>query len=305
MCIAMESERWKLIWNFFGKNFVELFVDFLLNRTTKLNRFSLLFYRHGATKVHRFLRPFSVFHSLILSLNFSLHDDYHHEQQRFSILCQQQISTWLISSAPDSFSWLWITWGDFCCLSFSISHMLIRSLVCWKQLQWWVAVKVRCVCLIFLRFELKVWVWAACPLILRSAQYSVLTDSLWSRRGSSSRVDILNSSAGGLSADDKIVSAGKNSIWCNVCVLLHMHLHLWLWRSGWRHAEGQHHAPAARAAKRAGSGEAAHSSRLNAPAASRARIESDGGAGGGARMALSLSVHGSHSRAREAALVSF
>jgi hypothetical protein len=74
-------------------------------------------------------------------------------------------------------------------------------------------------------------------------------------------------------------------------------------------AEGQHHAPAARAARRAGSGEAAHSSRQSAPAAARARIQSSCGGGGGvlaaARESLFLcSMHGSLSRAREAALVS-
>ena len=82
----MSMECWtggeKLIWNFFGKNFVELFGFFCKSHTTQLNRFSAAFLFPWRDKAQGFLPPISLFHSLIPSLIFFSLDDYGREEQR-------------------------------------------------------------------------------------------------------------------------------------------------------------------------------------------------------------------------------
>jgi len=77
-----ESNGGKLIWNFFGKNFVELFGFFCKSHTTQLNRFSAAFLFPWRDEAQGFLLPISLFHSLILSLIFISHDDCGCEEQR-------------------------------------------------------------------------------------------------------------------------------------------------------------------------------------------------------------------------------
>jgi len=77
-----ESNGGKLIWNFFGKNFVELFGVFCKSHTTQLNRFSAPFLFPWRDEAQGFLLPISLFHSLILSLIFISQGCCGREQQR-------------------------------------------------------------------------------------------------------------------------------------------------------------------------------------------------------------------------------